>query len=153
MIHQPPTKFPLAKQAEVNEMLNWYEVEEDSACSRLLLIILIKKKNGTWIFAWAQEAEGLLPTALDWWHPAGAKLFFTLDLKSGYWQVHLQLDNKEKMAFSKRQELWQFMVIPRGLCKASAAFVWLMETVLRGLTYESFLVHKDNVPVIRCMFK
>jgi hypothetical protein len=36
---------------------------------------------------------------------AQAKGFFPLDLNSGYWQVDLHPDNKDKIAFSMGQEL------------------------------------------------
>jgi hypothetical protein len=60
---------------------------------------------------------------------AGAKWFSTLDLKSGYWQVDLHPDDKEKTAFSMCQVLWQFTLMPFGLWNAPVTSEQLMETV------------------------
>jgi len=73
---------------------------------------------------------------------AGAKWFSTLDLKSKYWQVAMHPEDKEKTAFSTGQGLWQFT-----LCKAPATFERLMQSVLRGLTYDGCLVYLDDIIV------
>jgi hypothetical protein len=84
---------------------------------------------------------------------AGGKWFSTLDLKSGYWQVALHADDKEKTAFSTGQGLWQFTVMPFGICNSPATFERLMESVLRGLIYDACLVYLDDIIVIGRTFQ
>ena len=78
---------------------------------------------------------------------AGSKWFSTLDLKSGHWQVKLHEEDKEKTAFSAGNGLWQFTVMPFGLCNAPATFERLMEQVLAGLPITVVLVYLDDVLV------
>ncbi|GFX10686.1 retrovirus-related Pol polyprotein from transposon 412 [Trichonephila clavipes] len=76
---------------------------------------------------------------------SGHKWFSTLDLRSGYWQVEIHPEDREKTAFTSGQGLWQFKVMPFGLCNTPATFERLMETVLKGLTFEACLIYLDDV--------
>ncbi|MCG8078877.1 MAG: DDE-type integrase/transposase/recombinase [Candidatus Thiodiazotropha taylori] len=90
-----------------------------------------------------------------------AKYFTLLDLKSGYWQVCVDDECKEKTAFACHRGLFQFNVMPFGLTTAPAVFQELMSHVLEGLdrftvaylddilifsrTLEEHLTHIQNV--------
>ena len=76
-----------------------------------------------------------------------------MDLKSGYWEVGLHQEDKEKTDFSTPSGLFQFNVIPFGLCNAPATFERLMDLVLRGLTWKTCLVYLDEVIVIGKTFE
>ena len=77
----------------------------------------------------------------------GASWFSTLDLKSGYHQIGMADEDREKTAFSCGGGLWQWRVMPFGLCNAPATFERLMERVLAGLHWKTLLVYLDDVIV------
>ena len=77
----------------------------------------------------------------------GSEWFSTLDLKSGYWQVELAEEDREKLAFSAGAGLWQFTVVPFGLCNAPATFERLTDWVLNGVELSTALVYLDDILV------
>ena len=71
--------------------------------------------------------------------------FSTMDLASGSWQVAMSPDAKRKAAFVMNEVLFQFRVMPFGLCNAPATFERLMDRVLCGMRWSRCLVYLDDV--------
>ena len=119
-------------------------------------VVLVQKKDGSWRFcvdyrklndSTHKDAYPLprIDDSLD--ALGGSKYFSTLDLTSGYWQVELEESAKEKAAFSTRSGLWEGQVLSFGLTSAPSTFERLMETVLRGLHWQTVLIYLDDIIV------
>ena len=56
--------------------------------------------------------------------------FTTMDLLSGFWQVMIKPEHRYKTAFITMRGLYEFVVMPFGLCNAPATFQRLMDAVI-----------------------
>ena len=79
---------------------------------------------------------------------AGSQWFSTLDMVSGYWQVEVGEEDREKTAFCTPNGLYEFKVMPFGLCNGPATFQRLMDLVLVGLQLTDCLVYIDDIIVM-----
>lgn len=77
----------------------------------------------------------------------GAKVFSTLDLKSGYWQMEMEKSSVEKTAFCTASGLYEFLCLPFGLKNSAASFQRLMEQVLREHKNKFCMVYIDDIVV------
>ena len=115
-------------QRTVNDLVAQGVIElSDSPWSSA--VVLVKKKDGTQRFCVDYRALNDVTVKDSYPLPriddtldalVGARWFSTLDMKSGYHQVEMAEVDKPKPAFSFGQGLWQFNVMPFGLCNAAA---------------------------------
>ena len=156
-IKQAPRRLGHFKEEEVDRQVKDLETRgliEPSSAAWSSPVVLVKRKDGKLRFCidyrkvnsnTIGDAYPLprIDESLD--ALAGSKLFSTLDLLSGYWQIPLDEDARDKSTFVTRNGLWRWRVMPFGLCSAPATFERLMERVLRGLHWKSLLLYLDDV--------
>ncbi|GBM48620.1 Transposon Ty3-I Gag-Pol polyprotein [Araneus ventricosus] len=130
-IKQYPRRLPLARKEEaehlVQEMVDNGIIEESSG-PWASPIVLVKKKDGSTRFCVdyrklneiTKKDSYPLPRIDDTLDALnGSQWFTTLDLKSGYWQVEVRPEDREKTAFTTGQGLWQFKRLQNANLKLS----------------------------------
>ena len=75
----------------------------------------------------------------------GANVFSTLDLYKGYHQVRVRERDIQKTAFRTAYGLYEYNVLPFGLCNAPASFQTMMTNVLRPYLGKFCVVYLDDV--------
>eukprot|EP00731_Ephydatia_muelleri_P024410 Em0016g681a len=148
-IRQPIRRQPVALrktvQEEIHKMLK-NKVIRPSTSPWSSPIIMVRKKDGSWRFCidfrklnsvTHKDAYPLPRIDETLESLAGSTIFSTLDLASGYWQVELEENDKEKTAFSTMEGHFEFNVMPFGLTNAPSMQRFLniligLETFSRG---------------------
>ena len=82
-----------------------------------------------------------------------ARFRSVLDLRTGYWQVPIAKEDREKTAFITPDSLFEFTVMPFGLCNAPAHFQRTMNRVLSGMNFFFTCVYLDDVIVFSKTFE
>ena len=73
----------------------------------------------------------------------GAKVFSTIDLRSGYHHMALGKSSRAKTAFITPFGKYEFLMVPFGLAQAPAYFQLLMNKVLKGLKF--MMTYLDDI--------
>ena len=79
------------------------------------------------------------------------RYFSCLDLISGYHQVPLTPEAQERTAFitpKMSPSHWEYKYMPFGLMSAPATFQRLVDTMLRGIQYDTCMAYLDDIIVI-----
>jgi hypothetical protein len=124
-------------------------------------VVLIKKKDGSHRFCvdfrhlnsdTIRDAYPL-PRADEQLEALGnARYFSSLDLASGFWQIEMDQNDKEKTAFCVPNGLYQFKVMPMGLTNAPLTFQRMMDQILKHLNWKKCLCFFDDILIFSSTF-
>ena len=140
-------------QQNVEEML-LHKIIRPSVSPYSSPVVLVPKKSGEKRFcidyrklnSITEKNKYPLPRIEDTKdHLHGAKFFSTIDLYSGYWQIEINEEDKQKTAFTTEDGHFEFNRMPFGLTNAPATFQKLMNDILRPIKKEFALVYLDDI--------
>lgn len=163
-LHRSPYRVSRSErriiQTEVDKMIA-QDIVQPSSSPWSSPVVLVKKKDGSWRFCvdyrqlnkiTKRDVYPLprIDDTLDSLH--GANYFSTIDLRSGYWQISVDDSDREKTAFITPDGLYEFKVMPFGLCNAPATFERMIDRLLKPLRWTTCLCYLDDVIIFSDSF-
>jgi hypothetical protein len=130
------------------------EVIERATSEWAIPIVLIAKPDGSTRFcvdyrrlnAVTVRDSYPLPRMDEFIHSLGdARIFTTLYCNSGYWQIPVRPEDREKTTFPSHEGHYWFLRMPFGLGNAPATFHSFVDITLSGLTWKTCLVYLDDI--------
>lgn len=148
-------------EEQISDMLR-KEVIRPSKSPWSFPVVMVKKKDGTLRFCIDYRKLNRitkrdvypLPRIDDSINALGkAKFFSIFDLNSAYWQIPVNKRDKEKTAFICHAGLFEFDVMPFGLCNAPATFQRYMDLIFAGIKWINCLIYLDDIIVFSSSFE
>jgi transposase InsO family protein len=146
---------------EISEMLQ-NKIIRPSESAWSSPIVLVTKKDGSVRFCVdfrklndvTKKDSYPLPRISETLEVLGkAKVFSSLDLASGYWQIPIDERDIEKTAFVSREGLFEFIRMPFGLTNAPGTFQRAVDVMLSGLNWKICLVYIDDILIFSESFE
>ena len=119
-------------------------------------VVLVPKKDGSPRFCIdyrrlnAKTEADLYPLprmddCLDLLGDAG--IFSTFDCNSGYWQISVATEDRDKTTFITHMGTFRHVRMPFGLRNAQATFQRALDIILSGVRWQTSLIYLDDVIV------
>ncbi|GBG74194.1 hypothetical protein CBR_g17906 [Chara braunii] len=75
----------------------------------------------------------------------GCRYFSKIDMKSGYHQIAIRPEDQHKTAFQTRYGLYEFVVMPFGLCNAPGTFQHAINRIFHNYLDKFVIVYLDDI--------
>ena len=164
VFQHPYRAGPGARQAEkdeVDRMLHLGVIEPSSA-EWASPVVLIPKPDGSTRFCVDYRRLNALTTRDVYPLPrmdecldtlGEAEYFSTLDANTGFWQIEVAPEDRDKTTFSCHVGMYRFTRMPFGLLNAPATFQRAMDIILSEVRWESVIVYLDDVIIFSRTFE
>ena len=164
-IRQRPRRFPRPITEEVEKQcaeLRDLDIIEPSCSPWSSPIVPIRKKDGSIRLCVDYRKLNSVTKADRFPMPNlndlvfslhGMKLFTTLDLVKGYYQIPLEASSRELTAFSTPSNHFQFKRLSFGLKNAPAAFQREMQAILKGFPSREVVIYIDDILIMSRSFE
>ena len=163
-IKQAPYRLPFSQRQMVEDHIDAMlkaGVISPSQSPWASPIVIVDKKDGSNRFCvdlralnWITKKNSYPPRIDDVLASLEGSQYFTcLDLKSGYWQIAMDEESKEKTAFTCFAGLYSWNVMPFGISCAPAIFSGLMNKVLKGTLHKFTEVYLDDIIIFSKTFE
>ena len=150
-------RTPFGYANEEQEHLEKAGVMEPSCSEWASPSVLVRKRDGS--VRWCIDLRKLndvtvkdcylLPLLQDCMDALeGCRHFTTLDVASGYYQLEIAEEDRDKTVFVTKYGLFSFRRMLFGLCNAPATFSCSISLVLRGLSWMSVIAFLNDVVVL-----
>jgi Reverse transcriptase (RNA-dependent DNA polymerase) len=144
-----------AEQTEVNRMLA-EDIIEPATSEWSSPVVLVPKRDGGMRFCvYCRKLDNLterdlyhLPRLDEFIDSLGdAVVFSTLDANSGYWQVSMHPDDRDRTTFTCHVGTFRFKRMPFGLRNAPSTFQRAMDVILPGVRWQKCMCYLDDIIV------
>jgi len=164
-IRQPLRRHPFRHLEIIDQQVDEMErhgIIEPAASPWASNVVLVRKKDGSLRFCVDYRRLNAITYKDSYPLPlidnclnalAGASWFSTVDLRSGYYNIPIADEDRDKSAFITRKGCHRFTVMPFGLTCAPSVFQRLMDFVLSGLSYITCLVYLDDIIIFGRTFE
>ncbi|XP_051153378.1 uncharacterized protein LOC127287824 [Leptopilina boulardi] len=163
-IHTRPYRFSPAQKEEIDKVIDRMTsegaIKPSSSPYNSPLLIIPKKIDGTGKKKWriVIDFRALNEKTVGDFYPlphitsvidslGQAQYFSVFDLASGFHQIELDPDDRQKTAFSTVHGHYEYVRMPMGLKNSPATFQRLMDQVLLGLQGVELFVYLDDIVI------
>jgi hypothetical protein len=164
-VNQAPYPTSMKQESVIQEEVSKLianDIATDSKSPWASPVVLVRKKDGSIRFCVDYRKLNDLTVKDAYPMPkiddildtlTGNFYFSTLDCASGYWQIEIDENDREKTAFITKSGLYEFKVMPFGLTNAPATFQRAMNMILAGLKWSICLIYLDDIIVFSKTFE